>query len=108
MFFIYSQPQTIHDRALFEDLKGEYDFRIPALLYVKEWNTFLAFAEKRTSSNDAHATNLVMRKGTRQPDGSLQVPRRTPTPHVYVLILFPCHIYSPYCLVEASQWNRIE
>ncbi|XP_031422728.1 sialidase-3-like [Clupea harengus] len=33
-----------------------YDFRIPALLYVKEWKTFLAFAEKRTSSNDADAT----------------------------------------------------
>ncbi|XP_012672413.2 sialidase-3-like [Clupea harengus] len=49
-----------------------YDFRIPALLYVKEWNTFLAFAEKRTSTKDEHAKNLVMRKGTRQPDGSLQ------------------------------------
>ncbi|XP_041922440.1 sialidase-3-like [Alosa sapidissima] len=50
----------------------DHDFRIPALLYVKEWNTFLAFAEKRTSSKDEHAENLVMRKGSRQPDGSLQ------------------------------------
>ncbi|XP_031434955.1 sialidase-3 isoform X1 [Clupea harengus] len=70
------QPQTIHDRALFEDLKGEYDFRIPALIYVKEGKTFLAFAEKRTvkngKSNDENAKNLVMRKGTRQADGSLQ------------------------------------
>ncbi|XP_031421451.1 sialidase-3-like [Clupea harengus] len=49
----------------------DYDFRIPALLYVKEWNTFLAFAEKRTSPNDAHAKNLVMSKGTRH-SGSLK------------------------------------
>ncbi|XP_031421452.1 sialidase-3-like [Clupea harengus] len=41
-----------------------YHFRIPALLYVKEWKTFLAFAEKRTSANDADAKNLVMSKGT--------------------------------------------
>ena len=64
---------------MFEDLKGEYDFRIPALIYVKEGKTFLAFAEKRTvkngKSNDENAKNLVMRKGTRQADGSLQVPR---------------------------------
>lgn len=49
------------------------DFRIPALLYVPEWKTFLAFAEKRTSTMDEHATSLVMRTGARQPDGSLQV-----------------------------------
>lgn len=49
------------------------EFRIPALLYVPEWKTFLAFAEKRTSTSDEHATNLVMRTGTRQPDGSLKV-----------------------------------
>ncbi|XP_062376286.1 sialidase-3-like [Sardina pilchardus] len=50
----------------------DHDFRIPALLYVKEWSTFLAFAEKRASSKDEHAENLVMRKGSRQPDGSVQ------------------------------------
>ncbi|XP_041922439.1 sialidase-3-like [Alosa sapidissima] len=48
------------------------DFRIPALLYVKEWKTFLAFAEKRTSTRDEHAISLVMRAATRQPNGSLQ------------------------------------
>ncbi|XP_062376279.1 sialidase-3-like [Sardina pilchardus] len=48
------------------------DFRIPALLYVKEWKTFLAFAEKRTSTRDEHATSLVLRTATRQPSGSLQ------------------------------------
>ncbi|XP_063047374.1 sialidase-3-like [Engraulis encrasicolus] len=59
-------PET----PLFAD--KDYDFRIPALLYVREWNTFLAFAEKRRTSRDEHAENLVMRKGTRQTEGTLQ------------------------------------
>ncbi|KAL2083419.1 hypothetical protein ACEWY4_021192 [Coilia grayii] len=49
-----------------------FDFRIPALLYIKEWSKFLAFAEKRTSKKDEHAKNLVMRKGTRMADGSVE------------------------------------
>ncbi|XP_062398000.1 sialidase-3-like [Sardina pilchardus] len=44
-------------------------FRIPALLYIGEWNKFLAFAEKRTGgNNDEYAENLVMRTGTRDSD----------------------------------------
>ena len=80
MYFIYSQPQTNHDpneMVVFGD--GNSDFRIPALIYVKEWKTLLAFAERRTVKNDRsydeNAKHLVMRKRTRQDDGSLQVPR---------------------------------
>ncbi|XP_063047375.1 sialidase-3-like [Engraulis encrasicolus] len=50
----------------------DYDFRIPALLYVREWSTFLAFAEKRRTWRDETAKDLVMRTGTRQTDGTLQ------------------------------------
>ncbi|XP_031421456.1 sialidase-3-like [Clupea harengus] len=61
---------SCRETLVFADEKQH--FRIPALLYVKEWQTFLAFAEKRTSPKDEDANNLVMSKGTRQPDGSLQ------------------------------------
>ena len=89
----FADKSSCCEKLVFAD--KNYDFRIPALLYVKEWNTFLAFAEKRTSAKDADATNLVMSKGTRD-SGSLKVPRGTPTPHICVLILFPCHVYTPY------------
>lgn len=39
-------------------------YRIPALIYISEKQTFLAFAEKRTSSCDHDAKLLVMRRGT--------------------------------------------
>ncbi|XP_046722090.1 sialidase-3-like [Silurus meridionalis] len=41
-------------------------YRIPALIYIKENETFLAFAEKRTSLNDANAKNLVVKRGIKQ------------------------------------------
>ncbi|XP_031422724.1 sialidase-4-like [Clupea harengus] len=65
----FADKSSCCEKLVFADKK--YDFRIPALLYFKEWNTFLAFAEKRTSTNDAHAMNLVMSKGTRD-SGSLK------------------------------------
>ncbi|XP_031421453.2 sialidase-3-like [Clupea harengus] len=65
----FADKSSCSETLVFADKK--YDFRIPALLYVKEWKTFLAFAEKRTSTNDADATNLMMSKGTRH-SGSLQ------------------------------------
>ncbi|XP_060792042.1 sialidase-3-like isoform X2 [Neoarius graeffei] len=46
-------------------------YRIPALIYIHDTQTFLAFAEKRTSPYDHDATLLVMRRGTRQ-NGSIQ------------------------------------
>ncbi|XP_059502861.1 sialidase-3-like isoform X1 [Stegostoma tigrinum] len=39
-------------------------YRIPSLLYLKEHNIFLAFAEKRMSFQDVNAKLLVMRKGS--------------------------------------------
>lgn len=38
-------------------------YRIPGLVYFKENQTYLAFAEKRTSSSDHDAKLLVMRRG---------------------------------------------
>ncbi|KAF4077487.1 hypothetical protein AMELA_G00208670 [Ameiurus melas] len=46
-------------------------YRIPALIYIDDSQTFLAFAEKRTSPCDHDATLLVMRRGARQ-NGSIQ------------------------------------
>ncbi|XP_053095254.1 sialidase-3-like [Pangasianodon hypophthalmus] len=46
-------------------------YRIPSLLYIKDDQTFLAFAEKRTSPADVDATVLVMRRGTKQ-NGAIQ------------------------------------
>lgn len=39
-------------------------YRIPSLIYIKKNQTFLAFAEKRTSSSDHDAKLLVIRRGT--------------------------------------------
>ncbi|XP_043548755.1 sialidase-3-like isoform X1 [Chiloscyllium plagiosum] len=39
-------------------------YRIPSLLYLKEHNIFLAFAEERTSFHDVDAKRLVMRRGS--------------------------------------------
>ncbi|KAM6158532.1 sialidase-3 [Rhynchocyon petersi] len=47
-----------------EDEKG-ITYRIPALLYIPPTQTFLAFAEKRSSSRDEDALYLMMRRGLR-------------------------------------------
>ncbi|XP_054979311.1 sialidase-3 [Sorex araneus] len=53
-------------RPLFqqEDKQG-VTYRIPALLYVAPADTFLAFAEKRSTSKDVDALHLVLRRGLR-------------------------------------------
>lgn len=61
-------PKTI----LFKKEPSGINYRIPALIYINDAQTFLAFAEKRTSSHDHDATLLYMRRGTRQ-NGSIQV-----------------------------------
>uniref|UniRef100_A0A8D1D1A0 exo-alpha-sialidase n=1 Tax=Sus scrofa TaxID=9823 RepID=A0A8D1D1A0_PIG len=54
------------NRPLFqqEDKRG-VTYRIPALLYVPPTRTFLAFAEKRSTSRDEDALHLVLRRGVR-------------------------------------------
>ncbi|KAM4847109.1 sialidase-3 [Thomomys bottae] len=47
-----------------EDKKG-ITYRIPALLYIPSKHTFLAFAEKRSTSKDKDALYLVLRRGLR-------------------------------------------
>uniref|UniRef100_A0A8C2NNK7 exo-alpha-sialidase n=1 Tax=Capra hircus TaxID=9925 RepID=A0A8C2NNK7_CAPHI len=47
-----------------EDKRG-VTYRIPALIYVPPAHTFLAFAEKRSSSKDEDALHLVLRRGLR-------------------------------------------
>ncbi|KAK3523952.1 hypothetical protein QTP70_016756 [Hemibagrus guttatus] len=57
--------------TLFSKEPSGITYRIPALIYINDTQTFLAFAEKRTSPRDIDATLLVMRRGTRQ-NGSIQ------------------------------------
>lgn len=59
--------------TLFEREPSGITYRIPALLYLRHCHTFLAFAEKRTSSCDHDAKILVMRRGLLKDDGSVQV-----------------------------------
>lgn len=66
--------------ALFQQRDGK-TYRIPALIYISDGQTFLAFAEERISPRDSDAKVLVMRRGSLQ-NGSLQV------------ITFSCAIYS--------------
>ncbi|XP_035287741.1 sialidase-3.1 [Anguilla anguilla] len=46
-------------------------YRIPALIYLREAKTYLAFAEKRSTPRDSDAKLIVMRKGTLL-NGSIQ------------------------------------
>lgn len=57
--------------ALFQQKDGK-TYRIPALIYISDGQTFLAFAEERSTPRDSDAKVLVMRRGSRQ-NGSLQV-----------------------------------
>lgn len=44
--------------------KKQVSYRIPALVYLSDDQTFLAFAEKRKTLSDTSAEVLVMRRGT--------------------------------------------
>lgn len=57
--------------TLFETTDGPI-YRIPALIYLKESKTFLAFAEKRDSLDDHSAKALVMKRGMTKSDGSVE------------------------------------
>ncbi|KAM9307120.1 sialidase-3-like [Pholidichthys leucotaenia] len=48
--------------TIFQSQKNEV-YRIPALFYHRETETFLAFAEKRRTTNDASGLALVMKTG---------------------------------------------
>ncbi|XP_039768566.1 sialidase-4 isoform X2 [Ornithorhynchus anatinus] len=50
--------------VLFEQEQSGVTYRVPALLYIPQSATLLAFAEERLSPNDAHANLLVLRRGT--------------------------------------------
>ncbi|XP_062366940.1 sialidase-3 [Cinclus cinclus] len=52
-------PETLFRQA------GGVTYRIPALLYVPRDDSFLAFAEKRSSARDEDAKYLVLRRGRR-------------------------------------------
>ncbi|KAK7131178.1 hypothetical protein R3I94_016345 [Phoxinus phoxinus] len=56
--------------ALFQQRDGK-TYRIPALIYISDGQTFLAFAEERSSPRDSDAKVLVMRRGLLL-NGSLQ------------------------------------
>lgn len=57
--------------TLFKKEQTGITYRIPALIYLKDTQTYLAFAEKRSSPSDSDAKILVMRRGTLQ-NGSIQ------------------------------------
>ncbi|XP_072518486.1 sialidase-3.1 [Salminus brasiliensis] len=68
----YSQVQEEPERTtLFQQEPSGATYRIPALIYISDGQTFLAFAEKRRTPRDCDAEILVMRRGTHQ-NGSLQ------------------------------------
>lgn len=43
---------------------GAHAYRIPALLYLPQQKTLLAFAEERTRKKDEHAKLTALRKGS--------------------------------------------
>ncbi|XP_037534131.1 sialidase-4 [Nematolebias whitei] len=50
--------------VLFHKEPNGVTYRVPALLYLTRFRTFLAFCEERLSPSDSQAHLLVMRKGT--------------------------------------------
>ena len=73
--------------TLFIQESSGITYRIPALIYISDGETFLAFAEKRRTSRDSDAEILVMRRGTRQ-DGSIQVIPDDSTQNQHCRVLF--------------------
>jgi sialidase-2/3/4 len=71
--------------TLFKQEQTGTRYRIPALIYLKESQTFLAFAEKRSSLSDSDAKSIVMRRGTQQ-NGSTQVNVPSKSKHITVII----------------------
>nr|XP_020454414.1 sialidase-3 isoform X2 [Monopterus albus] len=67
-----SSGEELVKTTLFEKEPNGITYRIPALIYLRHHHTFLAFAEKRSSSLDQDAKILVMRRGTLKDDGSVQ------------------------------------
>lgn len=57
--------------SLFRQQKNGPTYRIPALIYISDAQTFLAFAEERSTPRDSDAKVLVMRRGSHQ-NGSIQ------------------------------------
>ncbi|XP_056586984.1 sialidase-3.1 [Triplophysa dalaica] len=57
--------------SLFKQQKDGTTFRIPALIYISDAHTFLAFAEERSTPRDSDAKLLVMRRGSLH-NGSIQ------------------------------------
>ncbi|XP_050949295.1 sialidase-4-like isoform X2 [Labeo rohita] len=60
---------TLFKQERKESERVQVTYRIPALLYISENQTFLAFAEKRKTADDTDADVLVMRKGIWKDDG---------------------------------------
>ncbi|XP_051960228.1 sialidase-3-like isoform X2 [Xyrauchen texanus] len=56
--------------TLFKQEKNRKTYRIPALIYISDGQTFLVFAEERSTPRDSDAKLLVMRRGSPQ-NGSL-------------------------------------
>ncbi|KAI4886832.1 hypothetical protein NFI96_018398 [Prochilodus magdalenae] len=51
--------------------EGQVTYRIPALIYISDCQTYFAFAEKRKTHDDSDADVLVLRRGKRQ-DGKVE------------------------------------
>lgn len=83
-----------------EDKRG-VTYRIPALLYIPPAHTFLAFAEKRSTSKDEDALHLVLRRGLRT-GHSVQVtphPRCGSEPQSLSTLLRPLQGLCPFLSV---------
>lgn len=92
-----------------EDEKG-ITYRIPALLYVPPTCTFLAFAEKRSTSRDEDALYLVLRPGFRT-GHSVQVTHPRSRSGLYfspqISVCFGIYAFSHQCW-KSPVWGAKE
>lgn len=78
---------VLQEETLFR--KGFWSYRIPALLYVPQSCTILAFAEERQDEVDEHAKLIAMRRGTY--DGTTH---RVQVMHISLKLLWLWFTYS--------------
>ncbi|TSL04233.1 Sialidase-3 [Bagarius yarrelli] len=88
---LYTSQVDPSKTTLFSKEQSGIIYRIPALIYINDGQTFLAFAEKRTSAKDHDATLLVMRRGKRQ-NGSIQELSTASLPGYRTMN--PCPVYE--------------
>lgn len=101
-------PQPERTTLFKKESNGSF-YRVPSLIYIKEENTFLAFAEKHKGEIDTMAEFLVMRRGIYKTgyvtwEGTQSLHDLCPKNHQ---IMSPCPVYDETSQILFLFFNSI-